>query len=302
MKRAYALLMIMLGTTYGVALAQRPDSAAIRIVRDCGRWRWDVKILADPDTAIIDFRNIKKVTVPDLTELRPLITSEFMPRQYAERNVYDVTAELYGFAINNYRDWELYLRDTATGATMIAAIPDPDCPEIARTPRAQLYRDIRTWLRDSLADTTGKLADTVPVRLVGIGFYDRLQNQAGMAENGITLHPVLALQRDIPPPPAPIAGTPFVQTGTTTAPVAIRRTSARKVSKARKRKTYRKRRVKRRKSRLRKKKWYRYRYKKRVRAAKKLSEVGGSTMGWIAAEQIALVDVLAIRGATPYRL
>jgi hypothetical protein len=264
--------MIMLCMAYGVAHAQRPDSAAIRIVRDCGRWRWDVKILADPDTAIIDFRNIKQATVAELTELRPLITSEFMPRQYAERRVYDVAAELYGFAINNYRDYELYLRDTATGATMIAAIPDPDCPEIARTPRAQLYRAIRTWLRDSIADTTGRLADTIAVRLIGIGFYDRLLNQPGMAENGITLHPVLAIQRDIPPPP-PMPGTPVVQASATTAPAAIHRTAVRKISKARKRKKSHKRRVKRRKSRVKKKRWHRYRTKKRVRAARRLSEV-----------------------------
>jgi hypothetical protein len=291
MKRAYALLMIMLGMTYGVALAQHPDSAAIRIVRDCGRWRWDVKILADPDTAIVDFRTITRITVAELTEMRPLITSEFMPRQFAERRVYDVAAELYGFGINNYRDLELYLRDTATGATMVAAIPDPDCPEIARTSRAPLYRAIRTWLRDSLADTTGKLRDTIPVRLVGVGFYDRLLNQPGMAENGITLHPVFALQLDIPPPPPPpMPGSPFIQASTTAPPAAIRHTAVRKTAKGYKRKASRKRRLKRRKARLRKKRWHRYRGKKRV--AKRLSEVsGGSSTEWIATETTAMFGI-----------
>jgi hypothetical protein len=277
--------MIMLGMAYGAAFAQRPDSAAIRIVRDCGRWRWDVKILADPDTAIVDFRNIRQVTVAELTELRPLTATEFMPRQYAERRVYDVTAQLYGFALNNYRDLELYLRDTATGATMIAAIPDPDCPEIARTPRAHLYRAMRTWLRDSLADSTGRLADTVPVRLIGVGFYDRLQNQPGMAENGMTIHPVLALRLDYPPPP-PVPDTPVVLAGATTAPVAIRHTALRKTTTAYKRRTSRKRRVKRRYVRLRKKKWHRHRGKKRVRGAKKIAEVSGSNRGHIVSEPL----------------
>jgi hypothetical protein len=220
------------------ARAQPSPASTIRVIRDCGRWRWDVKILADPDSGIVDFEHPKMTTIGDLARLRPLVTTEFLPRQWGERNIYTVTADLYAYAIDSYRDCLLSLRDPRNGATLVAAIPDPDCPEVSATPRAPLYRRMRAWLRDSVGEPSPRLPRPVRVTLTGVGIYDRLQNQNGMAENGLTRHPVVALEpyaAPASPSPAspPLAVASVAPNGTTTPKTAAA------VSSATRRKRYR---------------------------------------------------------------
>jgi hypothetical protein len=234
-----------------LATQQTETAPPIRVVRDCGRWRWDVKILADPDTSMIAFGTPRQTTIAELVAMRPMPASEYMPRQFPERTVYDLVAELHGYAANSYRDIELVLRDPGSGEHIRAAIPDPDCPEVAATSRAPLYRQMRAWLRDSTGDTTGRLASPIRIRIVGVAFYDRLQNQEGMAENGLTLHPLLSLQRDIPPPPPPVVPvaetTPQQPSTATTQTTLVRKKNSRSGKKRYRKAVRRKRYVKKRK-------------------------------------------------------
>lgn len=174
-----------------------------RVVRGCGRWRWEVKTLTDADTALIRFDSIRPITVDQLTRMRSFVTTEFMERQWSEYNLYRIDAELYGYTQARDRDYQLFLRDPRSGRTMVAAIPDPDCPEVKASSRAWAFREGREWVRKNLGEP--KIGDSIlprpiPIRVVGIAFYDRLDNQKGMAENGVGLHPVLSLEAIAPPP------------------------------------------------------------------------------------------------------
>jgi hypothetical protein len=180
------------------------DGAAIHVIRDCGRERWDVKTLKDADTSSIDFAHPKEVTVDQLTRMRAFQPTEYMVRQWFEHSHFVVKALLYGYSENRDREFVLYLRDPVSNRTMVSEIPDPDCPEVAVTSRAMLYGAARQWVRDHVGRPTEKLATPLTVRISGIGMYSRLSNQTGMSENGLEIHPVLSIE-EIPPAPATTA-------------------------------------------------------------------------------------------------
>jgi hypothetical protein len=129
-----------------------------------------------------------------------------MVRQWFERTVYRVRASLYGYGLNHDRELVLYLRDPAGNRTMVSVIPDPDCPEVAATSRAPLFRAARQWVADHAGPPTEKIDRPLEVIIVGVAMYNRLNDQTGMSENGIEIHPVLSIEEV---PPAPVAGAPL---------------------------------------------------------------------------------------------
>ena len=74
---------------------------------------------------------------------------------------------------------------------MIAEIPDVRCSTVCASPYAAAFAQARQAMERRLA--TWK-TDTLRVRLVGVGFFDRNHGQFGAAPNFFELHPVLAVQ------------------------------------------------------------------------------------------------------------
>jgi hypothetical protein len=194
-------LAFLLSTTITLVLplvASAQPAENVRIIRGCGRVRWDVKILADDDSLLVDFRSPISATIEALVDRPALGPDEYTPRQFSERSVFTVAAELYGYRSEPDRTLLLMLRDPETAHTIVASIPDPECDEVAATSRAPLYRALRAWVAAHRrnGDT---LLSAVPVRITGVGMYDRLREQPGMAANGFVLMPVIAIEPVIPP-------------------------------------------------------------------------------------------------------
>jgi hypothetical protein len=80
---------------------------------------------------------------------------------------------------------------------MVAEVPDPECPDVAATPYAEQYRVVRAWIDQHAGKPTRKykeLPKPVRVKFMGVGFYDKLHGQHGMAKNGREIHPVLEIR------------------------------------------------------------------------------------------------------------
>jgi hypothetical protein len=122
-----------------------------------------------------------------------------------ELTTYEVTATLIGYKLEADGDYHLVL-DDGQGHTMIAEIPDPAfcaqslwLAEITASRKAfdgKFGPQIAALkvMMVSLAANEGVPMITkvsVPVVVTGIGFFDRLHGQTGVAPNGIELHPVL---------------------------------------------------------------------------------------------------------------
>jgi hypothetical protein len=74
---------------------------------------------------------------------------------------------------------------------MIAEIPEVRCATVCASRYAAAFAAARETAERRLAtwDT-----DTLRVRIVGVGFFDRNHGQTGAAPNYFELHPVLAVQ------------------------------------------------------------------------------------------------------------
>lgn len=161
----------------------------------CGKERWPVKTLQDPDTRLIVMAPIT-TTVHALREPKQpanLRTIDPSIRLDQEKQVYTVHALLIGFKKEGDSDYHLVLADPVDRSkTMIAEIPAPTCAN--KKYAAQFIAAAK--LIESLGHASPKLrtlAKPVPVTVTGIFFFDFIHGQTGVAPNGGEIHPVLKI-------------------------------------------------------------------------------------------------------------
>lgn len=162
----------------------------------CGVERWSVKTGTDSDVSkvimtsataalIADLRNLPTpTTLPPGTRINPV-----------EVTIYTVRANLTMKKSEGDGDYHLVLSDDA-GNTMIAEVPDPNCvaagsPFLAGVTKTRADVDSNPQLKAG-----GNLK--IPVLVTGVGFFDFIHGQTGVAPNGIELHPVLNIQFNPP--------------------------------------------------------------------------------------------------------
>ena len=157
----------------------------------CGTERWGVKTGADADAHLVDTASIVPTTIatmrsyaaptslPATTRIRP-----------QETTVYTIDATLTEYKLETDSDYHMVIKDAA-GSTMITELADPAC---ATTSLFEAFiTSARNEFDAQLTATTSFKTTSVPVRVRGIGFFDYLHGQTGVAPNGIELHPVLDL-------------------------------------------------------------------------------------------------------------
>jgi len=162
----------------------------------CGSERWSVKTLTDTAASKIAFGTPKKTSIEALRRLKaPRSLKAATPRaRGTERTVYRVTALLMSMRREADSDTHLVLADPKLGGSMIAELPASSCT-IGATAEERAAMD---RARDDLAAACGGLAGATPwtltgtATLTGVGYFDPIHGQAGVAPNGIELHPVLS--------------------------------------------------------------------------------------------------------------
>jgi hypothetical protein len=169
----------------------------LTVSAQCGKERWNVKTLSDKDTIKIDFTHVIKTTVNTQASLpKPPKIPKKMPRQNTECNVYSIDCYIIEYKKEADKDIHIVLRDLKTNATMVAEIPSPYCPEVQRTSRYLKYAELYVWFTKNIGKPTSKfktLPRPLKVRITGVGFYDFIHGQRGMAANGREIHPVLSI-------------------------------------------------------------------------------------------------------------
>ena len=149
-----------------------------------------MKVGLDPTAHLIG-PAVVKTTIQVLDALNP---PEVLPQNaratVTETEIFRVRATLTGFKLEPDSDYHLIL--VSGGKTLIAEIPDPPCAK-----GSPLLGGIETARRQFDAKYTPSPDHfthvNVPVTVTGVGFFDFLHGQDGVASNGIELHPVLAI-------------------------------------------------------------------------------------------------------------
>lgn len=170
----------------------------------CGTERWTVKTLSDPDAPKVTF-SPQDATIGSLvSQTRPASLPENARVSPIETQTFRVPGRLVGFKLEDDQDIHIVIADLEDPAkTMIVEIPSPGCSGACASGHAQDFQVARMTLNGSFGQPTGTFKQppqAVNVVVTGVGFFDFLHGQTGVAPNAIELHPVLALA--IPSPPA----------------------------------------------------------------------------------------------------
>src|SRR5712692_670840 len=173
----------------------------------CGVERWSVKTGTDPDAGLVNTAAVTRSSVAAM-DAQPKPSSlpanaRIMP---TETTVYSITATLTLFKLEDDSDYHLVLTDTV-GDTMIVETPLPACVG-DKSPFKSAIASTRAKFDAAYTATTSFKTANVPVTVTGVGFFDLLHGQTGVAPNGIELHPLLDISFTPAPTTCDLAGTP----------------------------------------------------------------------------------------------
>jgi hypothetical protein len=167
-----------------------------------GVHRWLVMTGADPDAHLVGPpQGFVHATVEGLISLtRPsnMVSPDKVYPEYqnkratpVELTIYGVEASIIALKLQRSGDYHLVLQG-ASGATMIAAAPNPD--PLFVSPSSRWAKEIALVRQEISKRFVGGPGEPQRVRITGVGFFNRIHGQTGVAPNGIELHPVISIQ------------------------------------------------------------------------------------------------------------
>ena len=163
---------------------------SIDLFGQCGVERWPVKTGTDADVALVNLNSVTSTTIANLVTLpAPASLPQNNRVQPTETTVFVLNATLTEFKLETDSDYHLVLADSA-GNTMIVEIPSPSCVG-AGSPFTTGITNARNEFNAKFTATTSFQTANIPVQIKGVGFFDFLHGQTGVAPNGVELHPVL---------------------------------------------------------------------------------------------------------------
>jgi hypothetical protein len=166
---------------------------ALAATGSCGVERWSVKTGTDTDRSKITLQSTTPTTIASLTALSAPGSLPANNRVApTEDTVYQVHATLTQYKLEADSDYHLVLSD-GSGHTMISEIPDPACVG-STSPLTSSIQKARGEFDAKYTATSSFRTANVPVTITGVGFFDFLHGQTGVAPNGIELHAVLDVQ------------------------------------------------------------------------------------------------------------
>jgi hypothetical protein len=162
----------------------------VRALAQCGVERWSVKTGTDPDAGLINLGSPTATTIASLSGIAaPNTLPDNQRVQPTESTLWVLNATLTKFVLAYDSDYHMVLTDSA-GRTMIAEIPSPNCVGPG-SPLAAGIAHARAQFDAMFTATTAFQTVNIPVQITGVGFFDYLEGQEGLAPNGIELHPII---------------------------------------------------------------------------------------------------------------
>ena len=167
----------------------------------CGTERWAVKTGTDSLVGLVDLNNPVRTTVnalrsipaPPVLNPNPPYDPRFVP---TETTVFVVNGIMTFYKLEDDVDYHIVLQDTV-GNTMITEIPSPAC-DGSTGPFDAAVAAVRAKFDARFTATSTFQNANVPVQMKGVGFFDFLHGQTGVAPNGIELHPLLDISFTAP--------------------------------------------------------------------------------------------------------
>src|SRR5258708_4978634 len=170
----------------GVVLFLVPST----LLAQCGVERQSVKVGTDADIGKV---NLNAPTNTTIVAMRAFSAPNPIPANNRitgpETTLWVIDATLTLFKLESDSDYHLVIQD-ASGTTMITEIPSPTCVP-SGSPFLTGVTNARAKFDAMFNVTTSYQTANIPVRVTGVGMFDFLHGQTGVAPNGIELHSVL---------------------------------------------------------------------------------------------------------------
>ncbi|HYL16761.1 MAG TPA: hypothetical protein VEV41_27240 [Terriglobales bacterium] len=164
-------------------------------------FRWKVRTGSDPDASLVKETPVRTTVEELAAKPRPAdmkTPTEIYPAyqhrraEGVERTIHEVEAVIVACKLQMSGSYHLDLKGE-TGRTMIANCVDPrfvDPGSRWAKQIAAVRKEVEERLKPGPAYTRGSWR----VRITGIGFFNRVHGQSGVAPNGIELTPVLNIE------------------------------------------------------------------------------------------------------------
>jgi hypothetical protein len=191
-QRRWLIVVTLLGAgAFGAYLAPHPSAAPALPL--CGVERWSVKTLQDPAGKAMDLSKITRTTVGALRSKLVQRGPGGSRGQGVESAVYEVQARLVSAKLEDDDDIHLVIKGATSSGTMIVEFPAVTCASSATAGAKTRMKNARNAFVAACgmpgASSFTMLNGKATIR--GVGFFDFLHGQTGVAPNGIELHPVL---------------------------------------------------------------------------------------------------------------
>jgi hypothetical protein len=195
---------------------------------------WPLKTLIDPNSGQVQLDPVLSTSIAAVNALPPPSDPTTRQGDNFELHAYRVTDYLVGYKLEADNDWHIVLSDDgseSSGHTMIVEIPNPACAEPPLEPVVSRVLAQITQARAAFetafppANACFSCNLKTQVTAIGVGFFDKLHGQHGVALNGAELHPVIGFQVG-GGPPTPTVTTTTVRTTTRTTGTATTGTKA----------------------------------------------------------------------------
>lgn len=156
----------------------------------CGVERWSVKTGTDPQAPAISLSSYISSTIYNFHQsTRPSSLPSNGRVSPRETTQYRLSGTLTKYVRESDSDYHLVIKDSA-GRTMIIELPASNCVG-AGSPFGTGISRARSQFDAKFTATTSFKTTSTAVTIKGIGFWDYLHGQTGVAPNGIEIHPVL---------------------------------------------------------------------------------------------------------------
>src|SRR5258706_240779 len=164
--------------------------SAPQLLAQCGVERWSVKTGTDADKGLV---NLGSSTATTIATMRSWTAPSPIPANNRvapyETTQWVLNATLTQYKLESDSDYHLVLQD-GSGNTLIAEIPTPYCVGSGSIFATGIQNARNEFDANYTATSSFKTAN-VPVQVKGVGMFDFLHGQTGVAPNGIEIHAVL---------------------------------------------------------------------------------------------------------------
>src|ERR1700730_2401269 len=181
----------------------------------CGVERWSVKTGTDADAGLINLQSPTPTTIAALISLpAPANLPSNNRIQPTEITVFQLQATLTEYKLEADSDYHLILSD-GSGHSMISEMASPSCVGSSSRLLSGI-QNARSEFDARYTPTSSFQAANVPVTITGVGFFDFLHGQTGVAPHGVELHAVLDIEFSTGGTPTPTSTTTPPPTPTST--------------------------------------------------------------------------------------